>query len=238
MTIAGRNDIENGGGLIAINPHQILSEKTDPTAAVQVVSIPVKDWHPPIVLWKCGNFGTRAGKRRYCCHYVEDEHGLKNALSRCLRCRKKDRRYKKKNWATQMVKDARSADKLRTKKPKDLRPFEEIDWDRFITKEYVEKMYKMCRGLCWWCGVKMNKEKRQSSTGLTIERLTNQPHYKNTCVVSCMKCNRTSWRMNELESFFTGPPSPTSDKLHSFQTYLKSWERYQQLLPELDFQHH
>ena len=238
MTIEGKINSLNCCGFIATKPLQIPSEKSDQTAAVSVNRQPIVDWHPPMKLWYCGNFGKRNGKKRYCCHKVDDPYGLKNASSRCLKCRQYAYKTKRKCWASLMVKDARRADKLRTKKPKDRRKFETVNWDRFITKEYVLKVYKLCRGLCWWCGIKLNKDKRNAPDGLTIERLTDQPHYRNECVVSCFKCNCGSWRKNQLTSYFTGPPSQTSDKLQIFRKYLLSWERHQRLLLELGSLHH
>ena len=238
MTIEGEINSENCGGFIAIKPLQTASEKRDQTAAVSVNRQPIIDWQPPMALWYCGNFGKRNGKRRYCCHKVDDAYGLKNASSRCLKCREYSKYSKHKNWAATMVKDARRADKVRLAKPKERRKFDTVNWSRFITKEYVLKVYKLCRGLCWWCGIKLNKNKRNAPDGLTIERLTDQPHYKNECVVSCFKCNCCSWRKNQLESYFTGPPSQTSDKLQTFRKYLLSWERHQRLLLELGSLHH
>lgn len=238
MTIEGEINNDRCGGFIAINPHQNPSKKREPTAAVSVNRQPIVDWHPPMAYWYCGNFGTRDGKRRYCRHKVDDTYGIKNALSRCLKCRNYSKFSKHKNWAATTIRDARRSDKVRLAKPEERRPFNNIDWDRFITKEYVLRMFKLCRGLCWWCGVKLNKDKRNAPDGLTIDRLTNNPHYINECVVSCFQCNCQSWRKDNLESYFTGLPNPKSDKLHSFQKYLLSWERHQKLLLELDSLHH
>jgi len=239
MTKEGKINSDSCGGLIAINPLQIPSQKSEMTAAVSVKRKPTKNWHPPMVLWYCGNFGQKKGKpRQYCSHKVNDELGIKNVRSRCLMCRQFGRKSKQKHWDSLMIKDARNSDRKRLLWPEKKRPFNKIDWDRYITREYIRKVYKVCRGLCWWCGIYMNKEERKRTDGLTIERLTNQPHYINTCVVSCYTCNRKSWRKNKLTSYFTGRPSQTSDKLQTFQKYLLSWELHRKLLLELDSRHH
>ena len=227
-------------GFYAIIPLQTASQKEDQTVAVTVKSRkPVKDWQPPMKLWYCGNFGQKKGKpRQYCSHQVNDDYGLRNASSRCLMCRERGRILKERHWASTMIRDARSGDKKRLAKPEDRRPFTEIDWDRYITKAHVMKLYKISRGLCWWCGIHMNKRRRDTPNGLTIDRLTDQPHYINTCVLSCSRCNCTSWRKDRLTSYFMGRPSGTLDKLLVFQTYLLWWELNQRVLLELDFQPH
>ena len=127
MTIEGDINSEHCGGFIAIKPLQTASENRDQTAAVSVNRQPIIDWEPPMALWYCGNFGKRNGKKRYCCHKVDDPYGLKNASSRCLKCRQYAYKTKRKCWASLMVKDARRADKKRVEKPEERRPFDKID---------------------------------------------------------------------------------------------------------------
>ena len=229
------------GGFIAEFPHQTASDCGDRTAADPLsydVRKPIKDWHPPLSLWRCGNFGRKKDKpKQYCPNFVDDDYGFEHASTRCLTCRKRDRKYKETSWASLMVKDARSADKRRLQLCDEKRKFVCIDWNRYITKEYLLSVYDMCKGMCWWCGVKMDTKKRQSSHGLTVDRLNDQPHYIGSCALACLACNANSWRQPNKVSFFKDLPSLTSDKLRFYQTYYTGWARFQRLRLALDSQH-
>ena len=65
---------------------------------------------------------------------------------------------------------------------------------RYITTEDLKKMRRGQRNKCWFCDCKMNSESRKGNDGLTIERLDDGPHWSDTCVMSCLWCNRRSWR--------------------------------------------
>ena len=186
-------------GLIPISPHQIPFKNQDRNAPVQCNSssihpidrTPIKNWKPGMRKWKCNHSGTRNGVKRYSCHnIVDDEKALRLGIGSCLRCRQYFLKGRKKNWDTIMVNGARRADKIRLKKGK----FTAIDWSLFITKNHMREVYKACRKKCWWCGIKVREFERDHAEGLTVDRLTDGPHYQTDCAIACLKCNRISWR--------------------------------------------
>ena len=240
MANRGGKDSDSCRGFIAINPLQIASDNSKKTAAVTPlfnVRKPIKDWHPPQRLWRCGNFGRKKGKaRQYCPNVVDDEYGLKNASSRCLPCRTRARNCKEKHWGSCMVRDSRSADKCRLQLSDEKRKFVCIDWNRYITKEYLLSVYNMCKGMCWWCGVKMDTKNRRALNGLTVDRLNDRPHYIGSCTLACYSCNSKSWRDPNKNSFFKDLSNLMSDKLRFFQMYYRGWARFQKLRLALDSQ--
>ena len=227
------------GGFITELLHQNPSVNSKLTAAVPLsfnvrnpidVRKPIEDWHPVLPLWRCGNFGQKRGKpRQYCPNFVDDDYGLEHASSRCLPCRQRGRKNKIKNWPSLMVKDSRRADKCRLQLCDEKRKFVCIDWNKYITKEYLLSVYEMVKGKCWWCGVKMDTKNRRALNGLTVDRLDDRPHYIGSCTLACSSCNSTSWREPNKKSFFMDQSSLQRCKLRFFRMYYTGWERFQKL---------
>ena len=215
-------------GLIVTNPHQIPIKNDDPDAAAQCHSsvhpldrTPIKNWKPGMRVWKCNHYGTRNGKKRYSCpHIVNDENALRLGLGKCLKCRKNQLNERKRNWHRRMVNGARRADKKKLETGK----FSEIDWTRFITKEHMKQVYKICRKRCWWCGIIVREFERKHAEGLTVDRLTSGPHYLKQCTIACLSCNRISWRkkFNNIPWWAREEPTQRPELV-----FLDWWNRYQ-----------
>ena len=222
------NDIDCGG-LIPIPTHQIPIKKRDPTAVDQCNSSihpierrPIKNWKTGMNNWKCNHSGSRNGKKRYSCNnIVDDEKGLRLGLGNCLKCRTYQVNERMRNWDTRMVCGARRADRERLKRGK----FTDIDWGRFITKDHMREVYKVCRKRCWWCGIRVREFDRNHSEGLTVDRLTNRPHYQKECAIACLACNRMSWRKKFDNIPWWAREQPGISPELVFQDW---WDRYHQ----------
>ena len=88
-----------------------------------------------------------------------------------------------------MVNLSASADKTRFKPDFDYRSH-----PRYITSDYLKQLRVDQDDQCYFCDRKMDPVNRQKDEGLTVERLNDEPHWKDSCVLSCMWCNRRSWR--------------------------------------------
>ena len=140
------------------------------------------------------------------------------------------RKDRKKHWARKIINDSMCADRRKLDEGK----YEEIDWTRYITREYLEKVVKALRGRCFWCNILLSKTQRHKANGLTVERLTSNPHYVNECTIACKRCNCMSWRKELVPwSQREGPVFPKEGKLHCFQMYLKEWQKFQVLLTSI-----
>ena len=65
---------------------------------------------------------------------------------------------------------------------------------RYITSDSLKAMRQAQKNRCYFCDKVMNSKCRKGDDGLTIERLDDGPHWADTCVMSCLGCNRRSWR--------------------------------------------
>lgn len=232
---------EDCAGLISNLPLQISIKKGDQPAAVQCNlpkksvhppdRTPIKNWHPPLPLWKCNWCGTRNGKKRYTCNnFVTDEKGLRVGIGKCVRCRQYYIRDKKKHWQNRMVVCARISDRKRLRQGK----FTTIDWDRFITKDHMQQVYDACRKRCWWCGIWVRKFDRKHQEGLTVDRLTNGPHYLRECAIACFRCNRQSWRKGFEHKPWWARESLAESPEFVFGQWLNTYHAYRDVLAGIE----
>ena len=131
-------------------------------------------------------------------------------LKRCSHCRKYFGDYRKKdkekinlqnqaskrrNWTRVIVENSRKEDKKRGRYPE--------DDSGFITREFIEDLWKDQEGICIYaylrddCCAEMQTENRKLDNGCTVERLNNDiGHLKTNCVLCCCHCNNRSHGKN------------------------------------------
>ena len=115
----------------------------------------------------------------------------KRTIARSKAFYKKQGTYKQDAAEHNMVNVSAHTDKERFKAAAD---YDYRSHPRYITSDYLKQLRVDQDDQCYFCDRKMNTVNRQKDDGLTVERLNDEPHWKDTCVLSCMWCNRRSWR--------------------------------------------
>lgn len=95
--------------------------------------------------------------------------------------------YKMKNDEYTVFKE-----KIRGLKKIDANRFENIDFDNYITIEWIQKMITNSNSSCVYCHKKLLLSGYESydKSQMSIDRLFNDtPHYQFNCIVCCLGCN-------------------------------------------------
>ena len=62
--------------------------------------------------------------------------------------------------------------------------------EKMVDTAWCERQIDLQQNMCYHCGTFMNWINRQTTNGLTCERLdTSLPHHKSNCVLCCFRCN-------------------------------------------------
>ena len=64
----------------------------------------------------------------------------------------------------------------------------------YIDVDFLKKQREKQKTKCYWCNIDMNPVHRKQRDGMTVERLTSEPHLKSNCVLACFSCNAKSYR--------------------------------------------